>query len=218
MNAVELLARLGWQWTLEHYPPPDDADPDNDAACMEAHARHVARVLCDTLVEGANEDYCRWVVRTTWPVRVPALVTWSGQVTLPKIIKKLQGMLRQASSPFAEVPAKGTTGLDALTCQRTLDIGWSPNELGVAIYQRPMIELLAIIAAEATPVISQAYEDGERRVGVLWEDDFGEYRPYYWRVTQRDGRYLYRWGEIDNLSGEDLSRLPRCPVMSSGRR
>lgn len=141
---------------------------------------------------GAKWEQCGLI---TWPDRLPGLKTWAGQATLPKIITAHQRRLRADDAPdlfavrgaYRTGKGEGPSGLDALTCQDPLDIGFSPSALGMDIECRPAVELLAIVGLESLPLVSF----GSRECGFIHDGQV-------WRfvVEGRSGGYAFRWGPL----------------------
>lgn len=200
INPVTFLGQIGFE-ILRGAPSPLDeelADADYARAMAEAGARdsrHVGDILRSEPPKPAPfGDGMLWLGRTiTWPDRVPGLVTWSGQQTLAKITRTRQAAL--GDSPIDDIlsfasPVTGVTGLDPVTSRDPVDIGYSPNALGMAVEQRVGCELLAIIGLESLPLVSFA-----RRVcglihhGVVWR----------FVVSARAGGYYHRWGLMETV-------------------
>lgn len=199
---VEHLARVGFALLCPALSPPEDEDdPASVAAALAVDHRRVADILRDSHAEGnANYAGVKWLGRLiSWPDRLPDLVTWTGQMSLAKIVKARVKML--GDGPIGDLyayqaAAKGTTGLDGATCQDALDAGFSAATLDLAVVQRPALELLAILGLESCPLVSF----GKRDAGYLW-DEFGDGRHALYRFTveARDGGYYHRWGPLKRV-------------------
>lgn len=235
MNACEYLARVGYDLILAEIgrTDPEWADEDDqaavDAAAEDARLADMERVrqrLIDTedrpMPRAADLNGARWMGRViTWPDRVPGLKTWAGLLTLPKIIEQRRTALRRSPErtdlltwrtfPAVMEPGKkdrdaeaaegtGQSGLDALTCQDAIDVGFSPNVLGIAVAYRPGLELLAVVGLESLPLVSYGpRECGFVHGGAAWR----------FKVEPRDGGYLYRWGQLKQVThAEPLGRVP----------
>jgi hypothetical protein len=208
MDTCEYLARVGYAALLTDLGGPtvpewaDEDDPDAMAAAEHAadltdYAR-VNSALIGTKSEPRAGELlgAKWLRLITWPDRVPDLKTWAGQSTLPKIITAHQRRLFDldaATDPFAARGhyrtgrREGPSGLDALTCQDAVDVGFSPSKLGMEIECRPAVELLAVIGLETVPLVSFGARDcGFIHEGKLWRFD----------VEARDGGYYHRWGTL----------------------
>jgi hypothetical protein len=207
MDTCEQLARIGYAALLADRGGPTVPEwADEDDAEAVAAAAEVARLadhakLRDVLVHAKPEPRAgellgaKWVRLITWPDRVPGLKTWAAQSTLPKIIKAHQSRLREADANdlfeakghYRTSKGEGPSGLDALTCQGAIDIGFSPSRLGMDIQCRPAVELLAIVGLETVPLVSFGPRDcGFLHGGCVWR----------FTVEQREGGYFYRWGTL----------------------
>lgn len=191
---IEYLARVGFGVLSPKTPivcHDEDAAGAYAAAERESAAVDNATVRTLLLESGpepvANYNGVRWLGRTiTWPDRVPDLKTWAGQQTLPKIIAKLQAMLKGAAGDLyaARAFGKGASGMDALSCQGDIDIGFSPNALQMDVQQRPGLELLAIVGLESVPLVSF----GRLICGFIHDE-----KLWRFKVESR-GQYYGRWG------------------------
>lgn len=109
MNTAEYLARVGYEWLIEHAgierEPLDDgwADEDYAAADEDRRAKEGYRVA-DALIHsgtitqrGNGLHGVRWGERLIdWPDRVPGLKMWAGQQTMEKCLIALIGDLTEA--------------------------------------------------------------------------------------------------------------------------
>lgn len=125
----------------------------------------------------------------TWPRRVPAIKVWAGQLTLAKIIKKLQKALPKQVPDImaAEATVTGATGIDRFSAPTSLEVGFSLNGTNTKIVARVGVELLACLGLEQVPLL--LYPD--RRIGY-WAG--GEH--YAFRVEPRE-QYYRRFGEAE---------------------
>jgi CRISPR-associated protein Csb3 len=201
MVTVEYLARVAFEALSPHTAVDDERADEN----YEGERQRVAAIdhdsvrellLADDPQERTNFDGVRWGGRLiTWPDRVPDLKVWAGQLTLAKIIKKTQAALRSAEWTgdlfSVRAPMKGTSGLDALSCPSALDAGFSADVLGMAVVQRPGVELLTIIALESVPLISYGRRDcGFVHDGKLWRFAVEDRGGYYRRIGELMREYV----------------------------
>lgn len=196
MDTLDYLARIGFDSILDgagaRHAARDEDDPASiEAARLADHAAVRAILLRAEAKSSPHHDGCAWLRLITWPDRVPGLKTWAGQQTLAKIIRGAQNAIEQSPEGdlFAlRAPVKGASGLDALTAQDSLDIGFSPNVLDMAVISRPAVELLAIYGLETLPLVSYGpRECGFYHDGQLWR----------FRVASRNGKnYYHRWGQL----------------------
>lgn len=192
MNACEYLARIGFDAMIETCTPAaDEDDPDSiEAARLADHAIVRGKILGTKATPLAGRDGAKWIVEINWPDRIPGLKSWTGQMTLPKLIRRLQDLLRTSDEPdlFAvSVPAVGVSGIDALSCVDALDAGFSVSRLEMPVFQRPALELLAILGLQQLPLISFA----PRVCGFLHDGQV-------WKMPlhARDGGYYFRFGDL----------------------
>jgi len=192
-NPAEYLASVGFDALVgERSLPRDEDDPESvERARLRDHARVRKTLLEATATALTNSDGASWLRRRiTWPDRVPGLRTWAGQMTLAKIIAKQRTLLSSAQGADlfeARAAARGSTGIDPLGCVDAIDAGFSLDAQGMAIEQRPGLELLAILGLELVPLVSfGSRECGFVHGGQLWRFD----------VLPRSGEYYRRW---DNL-------------------
>lgn len=187
MNACEFLAPLGLRQLLRTSSPT----PDQMKLLQ-------LRMISSKPKAWPNKSGCSWLGRSiTWPDRVPGLVTWSGQQTLPMLIKKCQSALEEwggADLREASVAMTGVSGIDSLVAQDAIDVGFSVDALKMPVFQRVGLELLAIYALEAVPLLSFA----RRQVGVLHAG-----QVWTWRVEAREGGYYHRWGDVREMAIDD---------------
>lgn len=193
---VDYLATVGY-WHVLHgraTPVADEDDPESVADAMRTDHRIVFDRLKEHDAEprGADKDGAKWGPwRCYWPDFVPGLKTWAGRLTLAMIIAKYQSSLTLASLAEADgnlmrvaVPLVGVSGLDRHAAGNAVDIGFSPNDLGMPVYQRVAVELLAIIGLSTVPLVSwDTRECGWMHDGKVWR----------MTVEHRAG-YYYRWG------------------------
>lgn len=198
ISACEYLAQVGYTWLLGS--PHQPADEDDADAIAEARQRDhdlVIERLLETKAEARVYESrgVNWICEVTWPDRVPGLITWSGQQTLPKLIAARQaaaseslGFEDQARNPLTLTAAlSGASGLDPQACVDAIDAGFSISKLGVLIVQRPALELLAVLGLEQVPLVSFAARScAFVHNGTLWRFD----------VHAREGGYYHRWGEL----------------------
>lgn len=195
MNACEYLSRVGFDALLGTATPSADEDDAEavEAARLADHRRVCNRLLSVPAKPLVGREGVSWLGQITWVDRVPGLKTWAGQVTLPKLISKLQDAIRKPSPDDLfefRCPLKGATGIDALSCQNAIDIGFSPNALDMPVVQRPAMELLAIYGLETLPLLSFASRVcGFVHDGKLWR----------FPVEERDGGYYHRWGTVTEV-------------------
>jgi hypothetical protein len=196
MYAVDHLARIGYDaLLLDASPDYPDLDEDADgwhAAQRAAENAAVRAVLLAAKTRPFTGDRlgCTYVRPLTWPDRVPGLKCWSGQMTLAKTLAKLRDALEDCEEPdlfAARAAMLGTSGFDAGSSRDAIDIGVSPNALGMEVVQRPGVELLAVIGLETVPLVSF----GPRECGYLYDG-----RVWRFAVELRDTGYLHRWGEV----------------------
>ena len=180
VNPCVSFARLGFRLLLERAGGPTDDEGDNEK---------VREILLSERPEPIQgKDGVRWLGELHWPDRVPGLKTWSGQQTLAKLIRERQKAVEDATEGdlFAlKAYLKGTSGLDADVSTDALDVGFSPDVLGLAVEQRPALELLAVVGAESVPLVSFGRRVcGWHEAGRLWR----------FRVAPRGGdTYYHRW-------------------------
>jgi hypothetical protein len=199
MNACEYLSRVGFDALLGAATPPTEED---DPEAVEVARRADHRRVCDRLLSLpakalVGREGVSWLGQITWVDRVPGLKTWAGQVTLPKLITKLQdAVCKHSPADLFEFrcPMKGASGIDALSCQNAIDIGFSPNALDMPVVQRPAMELLAIYGLETLPLLSFA----NRVCGFVHDG-----RLWRFRVEDRDGGYYHRWGTVESLESDE---------------
>lgn len=163
-NPLELLARVGWELLL---PDPLEyaGDPDDEEASKNWDRQSVLHRLL-TPPESTGDALFYAGQKITWPKRCPNLVTWAGQQNLEGLIKKRQECVdaEEARDPFTYVAnLTGESGLDPDFCQTPMERGWSADAEGIALPQRPLLELLGIIGAEVTPIVSF----GPRQCGII---------------------------------------------------
>lgn len=207
MNTCEYLARLGFA-TLRGEPTTpervDEDDTEGMAAAAEvarlADHKRVRKLLIDAEAEPRTGGLqgVRWVRLITWPDRVPGLVTWAGQATLAKTVKKLVAAVRAANDQSdlyeIRVPLDGASGFDADTAQDTIDVGFSTSALGMEVVQRPGLELLAVVGLETVPLVSF----GPRECGFVHDG-----RLWRFPVESRNGGYYHRWGPLSAVTTLD---------------
>lgn len=186
MNACEYLAQVGFDALLGEVARP---------ARRSDHRRVYERLLAkEPSPMSNNREGALWLVPITWPDRVPGLKCWAGQVTLPKIIAKLQAAVRtQPDGDLFELraPIKGASGIDALSCPSAIDVGFSVNALGMAVVQRPAMEMLAIYGLETLPLVSfAAHECGFIHDGFIWR----------FPVEGRGDGHYRRWGNVERIN------------------
>lgn len=125
--------------------------------------------------------------------KVKALRTKQGKA------RRLAGAIDTGVAPVAEADVdpdadpviSAATGWDALTCQRAIDIGFSPVALGMDITFRPALELLACVGLEAVPLVSfEARVCGFAHAGKVWR----------FPVLDRDGGYAKTWGDCQPVA------------------
>lgn len=158
-------------------------------------AEAIRALLTDGPEAVPGREGVRYLQPITWPDRVPGLVTWSGQQTLARLIRDTQRALREALPTAPQpldpltlrAPKTGASGLDPLACPDPIDAGFSPARLGIAVMQRPALELLAIVGLETVPLLSF----GRRQCGFV-------HAGQAWRfsVTPRGEHGYYQWGSV----------------------
>jgi hypothetical protein len=213
----EHLARIGLDWLGRHLGRdqtvwlPGEIDEEPAPASYE----WVYDALTGTDPSPVqNRAGVQWIIPITWPDRVPQLAIWSGQQALAKIIAKnqraIQGRERRSGrrlETFARAtdthdpctftaPLHGASGLDIQSCPRSIDVGFSPAALDMAVWQRPALELLAILGVEIVPLVSLAVNEyGYIHEGRLWR----------FPIVARDGGYYHAWGPLHG--SEDLDEV-----------
>lgn len=201
MNTCEYLARIGFL-LLNNEPTPCEDDTEDDLLRnhLEDHQK-IRQILLTPARPFQDKDGARWITPITWPDRLPDLKTWSGRQTLPGIIAKLQEEVRKSEQVNLFEMASfmhGASGFNGIACQDSLDsldIGFSPAALGIAVRQYPARELLAILALETLPLVSF----GRRHVGFIHDGQIWQFK-----VEPRDSGYYYRWGEIKSYESETV--------------
>lgn len=186
MLAVEHLARVGFEFLARDIFRA--ADPDATREDLERHDAVRERLL-HPVSPRIGSAGINWVVEVTWPDRVPGLVTWAGNQTLAKIVRKMQTALESSRARNLyelTAPLKGASGLDQQSAPTALEAGFSPATQGMAVVSRPGLELLAVVGLETVPLLSF----GPRECGYLWRG-----RVHRFPVERRDG-YYHRWGEV----------------------
>ena len=133
-------------------------------------------------------------LRVTWPDRIPGLKTWAGQQSLPVIIRNRVEALKhmpEGMDPLQyQADCGGASGFDPRTTE-SLDLGFSPNALGMTVLWKPALELWAVIGLEFVNILLLA--DG--RFGWLSRGEGDERGNPAWmvfRVGDR-GKYGGRW-------------------------
>jgi len=118
---------------------------------------------------------------------------WAGNQTVKQILEErlIPGcdVLRQAGKTSslqslldASYPLRGRFGFDPYSSINALDLGWSPNDLGVPAPTRPFAEILASMgAASFFP----------SRTGR--PDDFGSTRGWHQRTKREQGFHYVLW-------------------------
>lgn len=192
--ACEYLARVGFLHLLLDYEEPCIEEGDESAIAEALRARHsyvLRKLIASTPEPIPNSQGLRWIVRVTWPDRVPGLVTWSGQQSLSKIIVKNQVQLRKQKPGCnlyeLRTYCETSSGIDARACPNSIDLGFNPRRHGILIEQRPAMELLAIVGLETLPLLSFGF----RRCGFLHDG-----KAWMFEVETRDGGYYHRWGQV----------------------
>ena len=196
VEPADFLAAIGYWHVLgddfTHVANEDD-EGEWEAARATDHRLVRSRLTADQPKPRANKDGAVWGPWSIkWPDRVPGLKTWAGNMTLPKLIAKLQAALTPAALAAAgddlakvAVPLKGVSGLDRAAAGSSLDIGFSPSELDIPVVQRPAVELLAIIGLNTLPLVSW----DTRECGWIYDGRI-------WRMTvEHRAEYYYRWGQ-----------------------
>jgi hypothetical protein len=192
MNACEYLAMVGFDTLIETRTPADNEDDPAsiEAARMADHAIAREKILAHKATPLAGRDGAKWIGEINWPDRVPGLKTWTGKMTLPQLIRRLQDLLRESDEPdlfLLSVPAIGASGIDALSCPTAIDAGFSVSRLEMPVFQRPALELLAILGLQQLPLISFAPRVcGFLHAGQVWQ----------LLLHARDGGYYYRFGNL----------------------
>lgn len=193
VNPCEILARVGFEIALQAIGGSVVSDDEADGH-KDDHARVADYLRSDKPTE--RYETVRWLGRRLmWPHRLPELVTWGGQQTLAKLIARRQSALgrdRIENILSFTAPMTGASGLDPLINLDALDVGFSPNQLGMSVMQRPGVELLAILALESVPIISF----GRQRYAISHEMIQWEFR-----VESRGSKYYKRWSYAN---GKDM--------------
>jgi hypothetical protein len=201
-SACDYLAKIGYAWLLGNaHKPADEYDPESVGGAKRLDDETVISRLLSTKAEARpyESQGARWICEVTWPDRLPGLVTWSGQQTLPKLIAARQGAIKASLAggdgdrdPLTLTAAlPGASGIDPLACVDAIDAGFSPGRLGILIEQRPAVELLAVLGLEQVPLVSfEARSCGFIHDDVLWR----------FAVEAREGGYYHRWGYVRSAS------------------
>lgn len=181
-NACEFLADVGYEFLASR--------------CEQGQI--VQHLIEAKITPWPNRSGCKWIIPLTWPDRVPGLVTWSGQMTLSKIIRDMLSEVKKAKEigdiRAFRAPMTGATGFDLMTAIEPLDAGFSLNELGMPIMRRVGLELLSIIGLQALPLISL----GGRKCGVIYRGNM-----YQFPVLTRSGGYYHKWGNVSEMEIEE---------------
>jgi len=192
--ACDYLAQVGLSAMLDRVGGPTDFDEDDQESIERASLADSAKVrellLSREPTEWQNQAGCSWLVPVTWPDRVPGLVTWSGQQSLAKLVKKYQVALAKSGVGDvldASIPLTGSSGIDPGAAIDSVDAGFSLNAVGLQVQTRIGMELLAIIGLECVPIISF----GKRLCGFIHEN-----KVWQFRIERRTGGYYHRWGEL----------------------
>ncbi|ADG70106.1 hypothetical protein Plim_4299 (plasmid) [Planctopirus limnophila DSM 3776] len=181
-NACEFLADVGYEFLLSR--------------CEQG--RIVQDLIDAKVTPWPNRSGCKWIIPITWPDRVPGLVTWTGQMTLPKIINGMIDALKKAKDVedirAFQAPMTGATGFDLRTAIEPLDAGFSLDKLGMPIMRRVGLELLGIIGLQTLPLVSL----GGRKAGVIYRG-----KMYQFPVLPRSGGYYHKWGNVTEMEIEE---------------
>lgn len=146
-----------------------DADPDNSP-----------------VEESAERAVDLAGVRIDWHRGLPELKVWAGRATMQTIVDGRRAALHAAGDlPMGTrlldwtIPYKTMSGLDARTAASALDIGFSPDALGMMIGTYVAAELLMIVGLQLHPVT----RFGKREYG--YQDLDGRWWGY--SVVDREG-------------------------------
>lgn len=206
MFPYDYLARLGFDSLLAEAGGPtprqytnDEEDDNNELARVERetaaldHGRVLELLLRPAKLLHPDTHGIRWGTRRiTWPDRVPGLRTWAGQVNLAKIVAKHQKAPKQSPDPIADLFAwgyfgEGASGIDPGAAPNALDHGYSLSRAEESVWQRGLVELLAIAGLETVPLVSF----DARVCGFVHAD-----RVWRFELIGRDGGYFYKWGTL----------------------
>lgn len=183
MSACEYLANVG----LLHLGGPDRNQITAREKLLELSEANDRR----TLIAG---------VRVTWHDRVPGLVTWAGQQTLPKLVRRmlkdLESMKGESLMDMSAVSPGGGAGIDPMSTVNADVAGFSPAAQNISIRYYPARELLAMVGLESVPVVSYRWREcGFLHDGRLWR----------FEVRQRVGGYYFVWGDVRPESPEEVT-------------
>ncbi len=183
-NPLVLLARAGWEALLPD-PATYAGDPDDEG---QSAAWELEQVLAQLLQPPVMRGDALFFAgrKMTWPKRCPNLVTWAGRQSLETVILARQKCIvpEEVTDAFSHVTdLRGESGLDPDYSATPAERGWSPDAEDVAVPQRPVLELLGIVGAEVTPIVSF----GPRQCGIITEG-----AVHRFAVRCRVG-YYYMW-------------------------
>lgn len=169
-------------------------------------------------------------VRIRWPQRLPDLRTWAGQQTLRHVIEARREALAydivtQAKKSRQKIdlpedvglldwrrPIHGMLGIDHRSTASNLDIGFSPDALGMRVNCYAAAELLAILGVDLMPLIRW----GHRAYGYITTDHMHapdpDRRPRVmsdiraWRFAcPNRSKYLTTWSIATEVAWNDVS-------------
>lgn len=195
---AEWFAELGWHHILSligQNDPVDDWSEDGGTQehhdlWLKARAADAKRVrdwmLAQEIGPIAHSDGVRighFFAR--WPDRIPGLKTWSGNQSLPKIMRKYQSALAALGDVdlmACTAPIGGASGMDRGTAVTALDLGFSAYATGMDVETRIGMEMLAVVGLEIAPITvfpdsSFVYGAG----GKMWRFRREERNHYYGR-------------------------------------
>lgn len=211
-----------------------DADPDllrrtRDAYVLAALANNEApkKVKRRKSEEDTKEDPVTLCgVAISWPVELPRLKVWAGQMSLATIIAPRLAAVRSAAAhefiltqslfdfcagmrdEKTNTPI-GAAGLDPRGIVDAIDAGFSPTSLGMAVAQWPAVDLLAIIGLQLAPITRIAWDEyGYAASAGPWDNK----DAWRFKIGARAGGYLRAFG----LAEKWRDGAPSLPVPGAG--
>ena len=181
-DTCEHLAQIGFAKLL--HSPIESAARICQSATTADHLLVLERMLESAPKPCPFGEGVYWITRIDWPDRMPHLQTWTGQVTLPKLIKKYQSALREHVKQREKERVIERRELDAAAAPDPVDAGFSLHQTGMLVYQRIAVELLAIIGLQQVPLVSY---------GIRWCGFLHAGRAWQFRIEMRSGGYYSRW-------------------------
>ena len=218
-DTCEHLAQIGFAKLL--HSPIESAARICQSATTADHLLVLERMLESAPKPCPFGEGVYWITRIDWPDRMPHLQTWTGQVTLPKLIKKYQSALRehvkqrekervierreldaaiQAAAPDdPPQPPRLNPRDDLFSLQMPLhgasglDAAAAPDpvDAGFSLHQTGML-VYQRIAVELLAII------GLQQVplvsyGIRWCGFLHAGRAWQFRIEMRSGGYYSRW-------------------------